>query len=49
MYSEEKGVDRNTSHDRLVEWNDMNKSKSWVNFFVLSLSSGVSTNSTGIK
>jgi hypothetical protein len=36
-YSDEKGVDGNTSHNYLVEWNDMNKRKSWVNFFALSL------------
>jgi hypothetical protein len=35
---EEKVVDDNTSYNRLVEWDDMNKSQSWVNFFPLILS-----------
>jgi hypothetical protein len=37
-YCKEKG-DINSSNDKcLVEWNDMNKTKSWVNYFSLSLS-----------
>jgi hypothetical protein len=37
-YSEAKGADSNTSYNCLVEWNDMNKSQSWMNLFSLSLS-----------
>ena len=37
-YCEEIGMSTSTNHKNLVEWNDINKSKSWVNFFALSLS-----------
>jgi hypothetical protein len=37
-YCEEIGMNTSTNHKCLVEWNDINKSKSWVNFFALSLS-----------
>jgi hypothetical protein len=37
-YSEEKTVDGSVDHKCLVEWNDLNKSQSWVNFFALCLS-----------
>jgi hypothetical protein len=37
-YCEENGVDGNTNYNYLVEWNDMNTSQLWANFFVLSLS-----------
>jgi hypothetical protein len=37
-YSEEKAVDGSVDHKCLVEWNDLNKSQSWVNFFALCLS-----------
>jgi hypothetical protein len=40
-YSEEKGVDGNTSYNCLIEWNGMSKSQSWVNFFALSLSNPI--------
>jgi hypothetical protein len=40
-YYEEIGVDGNTSHNCLVEWNDIHKSQSWVNFFTLSLSNPI--------
>jgi hypothetical protein len=36
-FSEEKGVNGSTSHNCLVEWNDMNKSQLWANFFALNL------------
>jgi hypothetical protein len=37
-YCEETGMNTSTNHKSLVEWNDINKSQSWVNFFALSLS-----------
>jgi hypothetical protein len=37
-YCEEIGTNTSTNHKCLVEWNDINKSQSWVNFFALSLS-----------
>jgi Reverse transcriptase (RNA-dependent DNA polymerase) len=37
-YSEERTVDDDVDHRCLVEWNDLNKSQSWVNFFALYLS-----------
>jgi hypothetical protein len=37
-YCEEIGMNTSTNHKCLVEWNDINKSQSWVNFFALSLS-----------
>ena len=37
-YCEELGVNTSTNHTCLVEWNDINRSQSWVNFFALSLS-----------
>jgi hypothetical protein len=36
-YCEDSGMDMSTNHNCLVEWNDINKSQSWVNFFALSL------------
>jgi hypothetical protein len=38
MYCEEIGMNTSTNHKCLVEWNDINKSQSWVNVLVLSLS-----------
>ena len=37
-YFEEIGRNTSTNHKCLVEWNDINRSQSWVNFFALSLS-----------
>jgi hypothetical protein len=37
-YCEDSGMDMSTNHNCQVEWNDINKSESWVNFFALSLS-----------
>jgi hypothetical protein len=37
-YCKEKGNDNSSNHKCLVEWNDINKTKSWVNDFALSLS-----------
>jgi hypothetical protein len=37
-YCKEKGDVNSSNHKCLVEWNDINKTKSWVNYFVLSLS-----------
>jgi hypothetical protein len=37
-YCEDSGMDMSTNHNCLVEWNDINKSQSWVNFFALGLS-----------
>jgi hypothetical protein len=34
----EKGDDHSSNHKCVVEWNNINKSKSWVNYFTLSLS-----------
>ena len=42
-YCEERGADCSTNQKCLVEWNDINKSQSWVNFFALSLSSPTPT------
>jgi hypothetical protein len=36
-YCKEKGDDHSSNHKCLVECNDINKTKSWVNFFVLIL------------
>jgi hypothetical protein len=36
-YCEEIGMNTSTNHKCLVEWNEMKKSQSWINFFVLSL------------
>jgi hypothetical protein len=36
-YCKEKGDDHCSNHKCLVEWNDINKTKSWVNYFALSL------------
>ena len=37
-HCEERGADRSTNHKSLVEWNDINKSQSWVNFFTPTIS-----------
>jgi hypothetical protein len=37
-YCEEIGMNTSTNYNCLVEWNDINQSQSWVNFFALSLS-----------
>jgi hypothetical protein len=37
-YCKEKGDVNNSNHKCLVEWNDVNKTKLWVNYFALSLS-----------
>jgi hypothetical protein len=37
-YCEDSGMDMSTNHICLVEWNDMNTTQSWVNFFALCLS-----------
>jgi hypothetical protein len=37
-YCKEKGDVNSSNHKCLVEWNDINKIKSWVNYFALSLS-----------
>jgi hypothetical protein len=37
-YCKEKGDDHSSNHKCLVEWNDINKTKSWVNYFASSLS-----------
>jgi hypothetical protein len=37
-YCKEKGNVSSSNHKCLVEWNDINKTKSWVNYFALSLS-----------
>jgi hypothetical protein len=34
----EQGDVNSSNHKCLVEWNDINKTKSWVNYFALSLS-----------
>jgi hypothetical protein len=36
-YREDSGMDMKTNHNCLVEWNGIDKSQSWVNFFALSL------------
>jgi hypothetical protein len=36
-YSKEKGNVNSSNHKRLVEWNDVNQTKSWMNYFALSL------------
>jgi hypothetical protein len=36
-YSKEKGDNHSSNHKCLVEWNDINKAKSWVNYFALNL------------
>jgi hypothetical protein len=37
-YCKEKGDVNSSNHKCLVEWNDINKTKSWVNYFAISLS-----------
>jgi hypothetical protein len=37
-YCKEKGDVNSSNHKCLVEWNDVNKNKSWVNYFASSLS-----------
>jgi hypothetical protein len=37
-YCKEKEDFNSSNHNCLVEWNDVNKNKSWVNYFALSLS-----------
>jgi hypothetical protein len=37
-YCKEKGDVNSSNHKCLVEWNDINKTTSWVNYFALSLS-----------
>ena len=37
-YSDEKYLDNSVQYKCLVEWNDLNKSQSWVNFIALCLS-----------
>jgi hypothetical protein len=37
-YCKEKGDINSSNHKCLVEWNDVNKTKSWVNYFALILS-----------
>jgi hypothetical protein len=37
-YCKEKGDFNSSNHKCLVEWSDLNKTKSWVNYFALSLS-----------
>jgi hypothetical protein len=37
-YRKEKGDVNSSNHKCLVEWNDINKTKSWVDYFALSLS-----------
>jgi hypothetical protein len=37
-YCKEKGDVNRSNYKCLVEWNDINKTKSWVNYFALSLS-----------
>jgi hypothetical protein len=36
--AKKKGDVNSSNHKCLVEWNDINKTKSWVNYFALSLS-----------
>jgi hypothetical protein len=36
-YFNDKEADGSTIHNFLVEWNDINKTKSWINFFALGL------------
>jgi hypothetical protein len=36
-YCKEKGDVNSSNHKCLVEWNDINKTKSWLNYFALSL------------
>ena len=38
---EDRGDDGNIQHNLLVEWNDINKTRSWANFFSLSLSNPI--------
>jgi hypothetical protein len=37
-YCKEKGDNHSSNHKCLIEWNDINKTKSWVNYFALTLS-----------
>jgi hypothetical protein len=37
-YCKEKGEVNSSSHKCLVEWNDINKTKSWLNYFALRFS-----------
>jgi hypothetical protein len=34
-YCKEKGDDHSSNHNCLVEWNDINKTKSWINYDLL--------------
>jgi hypothetical protein len=36
-YCKQKGDDHSSNHKCLVEWNDVNKTKLWVNYFALSI------------
>jgi hypothetical protein len=40
-YCKQKGDVNNSNHKCLVEWNDVNKTKSWVNYFSSSLSNPI--------
>ena len=40
-YYEDRGEDGNIHDNLLVDWNDINKIRSWVNFFALSLSNPI--------
>jgi hypothetical protein len=44
-YCKEKGGVNSSNHKCLVEWNDINKNKSWVNYVALSLSNPKSISS----
>jgi hypothetical protein len=37
-YCKEKGDNYSSNHKHLVEWNDFNETKIWLNYFALSLS-----------
>jgi hypothetical protein len=37
-YCKEKGDVNSSNHNCPVEWNDINKTKTWLNFFALSIS-----------
>jgi hypothetical protein len=47
VYSKEKGDVNSSNHKCLVEWNDVNKTKSWMNYdyFAFSLSNPKPINS----
>jgi hypothetical protein len=38
VYCKEKGDNHSSNHKCLIEWDDINKTKSWVNYFALTLS-----------